>query len=231
MNEQLKNTSKQSNGGKVMAIRQRQEALKKYYENPNKCKYCHAIIEVNDSQKVSEVRKKTFCNQSCNAQQANKNRTYSKKPLSDIDMQYPVTNRRQTGVLPRELANKAKETLQFVTKEHLFKTCTTWQCARSTIQKHAVRVYKRTRLHEHCYRIGCTYSRYIDVAHIKPVAAFSGDALIGEINAPVNIMGLCKNHHWEYDHGDISISDIDLTNKNGASLIRTDSILIAGQVL
>lgn len=39
------------------------------------------------------------------------------------------------------------------------------------------------------------------MAHIKAVSEFSDDTLISEINDINNLVGLCPNHHWEYDHG------------------------------
>src|SRR3990172_10732786 len=56
-----------SAGGKVTAIRQRQDALQKYYAHPNLCKFCHSIISVPDKIKVSTIREKQFCNHSCHA--------------------------------------------------------------------------------------------------------------------------------------------------------------------
>ena len=58
--------SPQSIGGKIMAIRQRHAALSLYYQNPNKCKRCGEIIHPGDK-KVSEIRKKKFCNHTCAA--------------------------------------------------------------------------------------------------------------------------------------------------------------------
>jgi len=46
----------------------------------------------------------------------------------------------------------------------------------------------------------CGYNKHIEVAHIKPISSFSDDILISEINSKQNIMPLCPNCHWEYDH-------------------------------
>ena len=47
----------------------------------------------------------------------------------------------------------------------------------------------------------CGYDKHIEVAHIKAVSEFDDNATIGEINAITNLIGLCPNHHWEYDNG------------------------------
>lgn len=55
----------------------------------------------------------------------------------------------------------------------------------------------------------CGYSLHVDCAHIRPIASFSNSALISEINHPSNLIGLCKNHHWEQENGFLDISGLD----------------------
>ena len=47
----------------------------------------------------------------------------------------------------------------------------------------------------------CSYSKHIEYAHIKPLSSFNLETPIGEINAENNILLLCPNCHWEFDHG------------------------------
>lgn len=54
----------------------------------------------------------------------------------------------------------------------------------------------------------CGYSKHIELCHIKSVASFPDDALLGEINNPNNILVLCRNCHWEFDNGLLTITDI-----------------------
>ncbi len=46
----------------------------------------------------------------------------------------------------------------------------------------------------------CSYTRQVEVCHIKSVRSFPDSALLREINAPENIVILCPNCHWELDH-------------------------------
>lgn len=46
----------------------------------------------------------------------------------------------------------------------------------------------------------CGYSKHIDVCHIKDISSFTNESLISEINDLNNLVALCKNHHWEFDH-------------------------------
>jgi len=54
----------------------------------------------------------------------------------------------------------------------------------------------------------CGYSKHVECCHIKPVASFEGNATLAEINHVDNIVVLCRNCHWEFDHNQLSIVDI-----------------------
>lgn len=54
----------------------------------------------------------------------------------------------------------------------------------------------------------CGYSTHVELAHIKPVSSFSNTAYLNEINSSDNILVLCRNHHWEFDHGFLNLEDI-----------------------
>lgn len=47
----------------------------------------------------------------------------------------------------------------------------------------------------------CGYDFHTAVCHVIPVAAFPDTATLGEINSEDNLVNLCPNHHWEFDHG------------------------------
>ena len=46
-------------------LAKRENALKKYYENPNYCKCCGEIIKVKDDEKPSIVKQRMFCSLEC----------------------------------------------------------------------------------------------------------------------------------------------------------------------
>lgn len=54
----------------------------------------------------------------------------------------------------------------------------------------------------------CGYSTHVELAHIKPVSSFPITAYLNEINSSDNILVLCRNHHWEFDHGLLNLEDI-----------------------
>ena len=85
------------------------------------------------------------------------------------------------------------------TKGELFKDRKTWQSARGAIRKIAWKTYMDNNPSPSC--TVCGYDKHVEVAHIKPVAEFDDSATVKEINSIDNLVGLCPNHHWEYDHG------------------------------
>lgn len=89
------------------------------------------------------------------------------------------------------------------TKGELFKCRKNWQSARSAIQKNARAVYKTFNPQPKCAI--CGYSKCVEVAHKKAVSDFEDNATVREINSIENLIGLCPNHHWEFDNGMLKI--------------------------
>lgn len=89
------------------------------------------------------------------------------------------------------------------TKGELFKSRKNWQSARSAIRKHAQQIFKENNPNPKC--AVCGYQNHVEVAHIKAVSDFDNNATIREINSIDNLIGLCPNHHWEYDNGILKI--------------------------
>jgi hypothetical protein len=46
----------------------------------------------------------------------------------------------------------------------------------------------------------CGYSKHVEVCHIKAVSTFSLDTKLSVINDISNLILLCPNCHWEFDH-------------------------------
>lgn len=85
------------------------------------------------------------------------------------------------------------------TKGELFANRKNWQSARSAIQKDARKIYFDNNQSPKCAI--CGYTNHIEVAHIKAVSKFTEETPISTINSITNLIGLCPNHHWEYDNG------------------------------
>jgi hypothetical protein len=46
----------------------------------------------------------------------------------------------------------------------------------------------------------CGYDKHVEVCHKKSLASFPLDTLVSEVNDPGNLLLLCPNCHWEFDH-------------------------------
>ena len=47
----------------------------------------------------------------------------------------------------------------------------------------------------------CGYVKHVELCHRKAIASFGDGATLKEINAERNVVALCRNCHWEFDHG------------------------------
>lgn len=54
----------------------------------------------------------------------------------------------------------------------------------------------------------CNYELHIELCHITGIANFDDSATLGIVNSPNNILVLCRNCHWEFDHNLLDIKDI-----------------------
>lgn len=54
----------------------------------------------------------------------------------------------------------------------------------------------------------CGYSKHVELAHIKPISSFSEEATLGEVNSKDNLIQLCRNCHWEFDHNLLNLDQI-----------------------
>ncbi len=58
----------------------------------------------------------------------------------------------------------------------------------------------------------CGYDKHIEICHIKPISSFPEDTKLSEINHPNNLISLCPNCHWEFDHNKLELSTIQDSN-------------------
>lgn len=96
-----------------------------------------------------------------------------------------------------------KELIKYKSKKEIFELSKNWQSARTTIRKNACDVFSKSGKEYKC--IVCGYEKHVDIAHIKSVSDFDDTCLMIEINDINNLVALCPNHHWEYDHSSLDI--------------------------
>jgi predicted restriction endonuclease len=181
----------------VSGIKRRQKSLQEYYENPNICRCCNKPIMVDEKQKVREVRRKVFCDHSCSATFNNQQRGI-KEPIKKNKEPRPKKKNKES--------KPKKEKFEFIlglTKKDLFEKHEIYYRFRAVIRKHAHYIFNKHYKDQKCKV--CGYNTHVEVCHIKSVSSFSDDTLIIEINSIDNLVGLCPNHHWEFDNGKIKL--------------------------
>ena len=62
----------------------------------------------------------------------------------------------------------------------------------------------------------CGYATHYEVCHIEPINNFLPSDFVADANKLSNLVALCPNHHWEFDHGMLSIEFI-MTNAEATS--------------
>lgn len=178
--------------------KRRQQSLDLYYTNPNICLKCKKVITVRKNEKACNAKQRKFCNSTCFAIYNNSHRKRqrkSRKSKECIDCLTPI-HKSYTRCTQCKNVKKRNEWAS-QTKGQLFAKSKSWQNARSAIVKHAKWMFNRESKKTTCHV--CSYNNFIDVCHIKPVSKFSDDTTISIINAPENLIGLCPNHHREFD--------------------------------
>ena len=60
----------------------------------------------------------------------------------------------------------------------------------------------------------CGYAAHYEVCHIKPIREFLPTDFVANVNDLNNLVALCPNHHWEFDHGRLSATAIFAATAN-----------------
>ena len=74
-----------------------------------------------------------------------------------------------------------------------------------------IRLFARNRL-KHlttCPCFNCGYDKHVELCHIQAVSSFDDSELITSVNNETNIIPLCRNCHWEFDHNLLDKSIIE----------------------
>lgn len=75
----------------------------------------------------------------------------------------------------------------------------------SRIRNLARNIYKVSSKPQCC--IVCGYDNHFEVCHIRSISSFPDTATISEINNIDNLIALCPNHHWEFDHSNLILPE------------------------
>ena len=75
--------------------------------------------------------------------------------------------------------------------------------ANAWIRRLARRTYYSSEKPKRCAK--CGYSKHFEVCHVRPILDFPDETTISTVNALDNLVALCPNCHWEFDHGLLSL--------------------------
>lgn len=151
--------------------------LEEYLANPNKCLACGAPIVPTGTQIVSDIKHKKFCNTKCFG-------VYSRKPV----IQKPKAVR---ALRPNSVLLRSKADFSSAKNYHSRVRCNSRSTFRASGRDLVCAV--------------CGYSKFVEICHIKDLKDFTEDTSVSIINSIDNLVALCPNHHWEFDHGLISL--------------------------
>jgi len=151
---------------------------------------------------LTKTHQKKFCSQSCAA--SFNNRKYPKKSIGyrscrGCKKQYPKKEL-PVNCYCVECKLKTKDNLLYnrnPTKKEITYEKHKHGAAFAYIRWHARKVVMKDK--ELKCQV-CNYTNHVEVAHKKSISSFSEDTKLSEINDLENLLLLCPNHHWEFDH-------------------------------
>jgi len=145
----------------------------------------------------SKTKNPKFCSKSCAAKLNNTINPKRKLQNTCVDCGKPITRSRTRCKEDYLLWLKNNQAKDMTLQEAIY-----WKHHKSSA---FALVRSRARASEKMKKIKsceiCGYSKHVQACHKKPISSFSLDTKISIINENDNIMCLCPNCHWEYDHG------------------------------
>lgn len=162
-----------------------ERAVAKYKANPKICKGCGEPMPLPPSGRPCDLDGRVYCTAECSLRQ--KKETFDQTKTTQF---WPIDKLPPTMKVT-ELPFRPKKDVQA-----------------QEIRKNAKKVYRTFSRERVCEFCGKALGYPPDVAHIAPLASFSPDTLILEINQLSNLIGLCPSDHKDFDHGIISLEQI-----------------------
>lgn len=162
------------------------------------CTNCGVSVERHPSE-LRKVRN-SFCSMSCAAKFNNK--TAIKRPL--------VNTCKDCSTVIRSNASYCKQCFDGSLIQNRTIASVIETRKNDANRFTGIRTHARKKLIEHdpirkC--ICCEYDKHVEVCHVRDIADFPIDTLVSEVNNIDNLVWMCRNHHWEFDHDLMSTED------------------------
>lgn len=162
------------------------------------CGFCNIEFEKSYSQYLKTDNH--YCSKSCAIKRNNANPLVNRRKLegSCLDCQTVISSSRKYCKIC--FTNRFLVNIDNLTKLEMYQKQNYHQKIRSDSRN------KKLQLDSDIQCLICGYTNFVEVAHIKPVASFSDNTLMSEINSISNLIYLCPNHHKEFDRGLLDIN-------------------------
>ena len=151
-----------------------------------------------------ETRNPRFCSRSCAATVNNRGKQRNPKrdrPCPRCTTAQAPPNRKYCRQCWQEIAEEN-------TRRNLSSIHSAASYQRSaTIRRHARKVYAESGKPLACAI--CGYDRHVEVCHRRAINSWPLDTPLAVINDPGNLVALCPNHHWEFDHKLVSVQGLE----------------------
>lgn len=150
----------------------------------------------------TETKNPKYCSRSCSAKVSNKVPKRKKKIAKCVDCQSILNENRRKYCDPCLIVrnNFDEQTLGevkgFGNSNHRSRI--------PYIRQHARKLLIESGREQKCQN--CDYSTYVETCHVKAIADHDDSIIVKEINDLSNLIFLCRNCHWELDHGVLSFS-------------------------
>ena len=183
---------------------ERQKKKDYFATNPFRCLHCDGVLKIPDGLSMKRAETRKYCDISCAARHQPPKKYHHKsfkgQPREENCRRCGKKNENRSPFFCNPACGSYGLNLPLTTtKGELFQGDRSWQTSRNIITRHARGLFRLSNPSLKC--AACPYTNHIEVAHIRPVADFPETSTIAEINDPANLIGLCPNHHWEFDNG------------------------------
>lgn len=158
----------------------------------------------------AETLNPRFCSRSCSTTYNNRMNPKRKRQhkckmcdnLRRVDRAYCSDECKLMGVETRSIERWESETLATMKGEGNANAGSRYPYIRTLARKKYLRSGRKLACVE------CGYDTYVEVCHIQDVRSFPESATVAEVNSLDNLVALCRNHHWEFDNGLLSVNGV-----------------------
>jgi hypothetical protein len=162
------------------------------------CHLCRRVVVRTPKDFARSISGRVYCSRSCAATSNNRSMPKRVKSTRCITCQEPIKwGHRRCKTCHDALYRLDQKTLREAARGRT-------DASRYTgVRSHARKVYAESGRPRKC--AVCGYSTHVEICHIREISTFPAETPVIEINDLANLVALCPNHHWEFDHGLIRV--------------------------